>query len=42
MLKPDVGSYRNTLGVARYRAGDYDGAIEALEKSMELHGRRWL
>jgi uncharacterized protein HemY len=27
----------NTLGVARYRAGDYKGAVTALEKSRELH-----
>jgi tetratricopeptide (TPR) repeat protein len=26
----------NTLGVARYRAGDWKGAIQALHKSMEL------
>jgi tetratricopeptide (TPR) repeat protein len=28
--------FRNTLGVARYRAGDWPGAIEALAKSEEL------
>ena len=33
---PKVGSYRNTLGVARYRAGDNTGALEALDQSMEL------
>src|SRR5262249_6787684 len=35
-LVPNTGAYRNTLGVARYRAGDWEGAVEALEKSMEL------
>ena len=29
--------YWNTLGVARYRAGDFNAAVEALTKSMELH-----
>ena len=29
-------SYWNTLGVARYRAGDWEGAIRALEGSMRL------
>jgi serine/threonine-protein kinase len=33
--EPAQGAYWNTLGVARYRAGDFDGAIEALEASME-------
>ena len=32
----DNGSYWNTLGVARYRAGDWKGAVAALEKSMPL------
>jgi serine/threonine protein kinase len=27
----------NTLGVARFRAGDFKGAIKALKRSMELH-----
>jgi hypothetical protein len=35
-LQPENGTYWNTLGVALYRAGDWTGAIEALEKSMEL------
>src|SRR5262249_22701846 len=30
------GTFWNTLGVARYRAGEYGAAIEALNKSMEL------
>jgi tetratricopeptide (TPR) repeat protein len=33
---PKNGVYWNTLGAARYRAGDGEGAIAALEKSMEL------
>jgi hypothetical protein len=32
----DSGIYRNTLGTALYRAGDWSGAIEALRKSNEL------
>src|SRR5262249_26338098 len=35
-LVPSTGAYRTTLGVARYRAGDWEGAVAALEKSMEL------
>jgi tetratricopeptide (TPR) repeat protein len=38
-LAPDEGDYWNTLGVARYRAGDWNAAVTALEKSVELrHG----
>jgi serine/threonine protein kinase/Flp pilus assembly protein TadD len=33
---PQSSSYRNTLGVARYRARDWKGAIEALEKAEAL------
>jgi len=33
---PNEGSFWNTLGVARYRVGDYKRAIEALDKSMSL------
>jgi tetratricopeptide (TPR) repeat protein len=33
----EVATYWNTLGIARYRAGDWKLAIEALKKSMELH-----
>jgi serine/threonine protein kinase/tetratricopeptide (TPR) repeat protein len=36
-VQPTVGRYWNTLGVARYRAGDCKAAIADLEKSMELH-----
>src|SRR5262249_18173649 len=38
-LEPVQGTYWNTLGVARYRAADWPGAVEALNKSIELrHG----
>jgi eukaryotic-like serine/threonine-protein kinase len=33
---PENGTYWNTLGVARYRAGDWTGAITALEESRRL------
>ena len=33
---PDDGSFRNTLGVVRYRLGDWKGAVEALEDSVRL------
>jgi tetratricopeptide (TPR) repeat protein len=33
---PNASHFRKTLGVARYRAGDLKGAIEALAKSEEL------
>ena len=33
---PQVGGIWNTLGVARYRAGAWDAAIEALSRSVEL------
>lgn len=35
---PDSPPYWNTLGVACYRAGDADAAIEALERSRDLNG----
>ena len=35
-LEPKNWAYRNTLGAAQYRAGDWKAAIAALEKSMEL------
>ncbi len=34
---PDVASYWNTLGMARYRMERWDDAKAALEKSMQLH-----
>ena len=40
-LKPDYEPIWNTLGVARYRAEDMEGAIEALEKSEELSGGQY-
>jgi tetratricopeptide (TPR) repeat protein len=33
-----VGNYQNTLGVARYRNGDWTGCIEVLGHSMRLRG----
>ena len=33
---PDEGTFRNTLGVVRYRLGDWKGAVEALEDSVRL------
>jgi tetratricopeptide (TPR) repeat protein len=38
-LDPDEGDYWNTMGVAQYRAGDWPGAIQALEHAIALHGR---
>jgi tetratricopeptide (TPR) repeat protein len=35
-LRPNEGNHWNTLGVARYRAGDCKAAIAALERSMQL------
>jgi superkiller protein 3 len=35
-LSPQEAGVWNTLGVAHYRAGEWQAAIEALEKSMEL------
>jgi tetratricopeptide (TPR) repeat protein len=37
-LAPQNGDYLNTLGVARYRVGDWEGAVGALTKSMEARG----
>ena len=34
-LSPNMASFWNTLGTAQYRAGDWRGAIEALNKSEE-------
>jgi tetratricopeptide (TPR) repeat protein len=33
---PKVGTFWLTLGVARYRAGDFKGAVEAFDRSMAL------
>jgi serine/threonine protein kinase/Tfp pilus assembly protein PilF len=38
-LVPDAGLFWNTLGVAHYRLGNWQQAIESLEKSLELLGR---
>jgi serine/threonine protein kinase/Tfp pilus assembly protein PilF len=35
-LKPEDGANWNTLGVAQYRAGEWQPAIESLNKSLEL------
>jgi superkiller protein 3 len=35
-LAPENGGYRNTLGVAYYRAGDWKSAVATLEKSIEM------
>jgi tetratricopeptide (TPR) repeat protein len=37
-LSPQSGGIWNTLGVARYRAGEWQAAVDALQKSMELRG----
>jgi tetratricopeptide (TPR) repeat protein len=34
--EPQIANYWNTLGVAKYRAGQWQAAIESLEKSIEL------
>jgi uncharacterized protein HemY len=33
---PQIGKFAQTLGVACYRTRDWKGAVEALEKSMQL------
>jgi eukaryotic-like serine/threonine-protein kinase len=38
-LDPHRPTYWNTLGVARYRVGDFKGAVEAMNKSMDLQKR---
>jgi tetratricopeptide (TPR) repeat protein len=35
-VRPRIGEYRNTLGVAHYRNGDYRAAIAELEESMKM------
>ena len=34
--RPDVGTCWNTLGAAQYRAGNYEEAVKALDRSVEL------
>jgi uncharacterized protein HemY len=45
-LSPQKGIFWNTLGVARYRSGDWQGAVDALNRSMQLRqggdGFDWL
>ena len=36
MRAPKMGDYWNTLGVAHYRAGEFESALIALSRSMEL------
>jgi tetratricopeptide (TPR) repeat protein len=38
-LAPEAWPYWETLGVAHYRAGDWDAAVRALSKSAELNDR---
>jgi uncharacterized protein HemY len=35
-LAPDVGAFWNTFGAAQYRAADWQAAVAAFNKSMEL------
>ena len=37
-LEPDIANHRDNLGVAQYRAGDWQGALDALEKAREMRG----
>ena len=36
--EPKNADFVKTLGVARYRAGDFAGSIEALNRSIDGHG----
>jgi hypothetical protein len=38
-LAPDDGDLLNTLGVAQYRAGDFESAVGTLERAVEARGR---
>jgi uncharacterized protein HemY len=38
---PDNGEYLNTLGVAQYRVGQYQQAVETLSRSNKLNTRRF-
>jgi serine/threonine protein kinase len=38
VASPEEGTYWNTLGVARYRSGNWAGAVAALEESRRLLG----
>jgi serine/threonine protein kinase len=37
--EPEKGAYWSTLGMARYRTGEWAAAEAALKRSIELHGR---
>jgi serine/threonine protein kinase/tetratricopeptide (TPR) repeat protein len=37
-LEPNVWQYWNTLGVARYRNGDWNGTIAAMKKASQMNG----
>jgi hypothetical protein len=37
-LEPDQGSFVNTLGVAHYRIGQYQKALDTLQRSSKLNG----
>jgi tetratricopeptide (TPR) repeat protein len=37
VLAPKMGDYRNTLGAAYYRVGEWQKAVEALNESRKLH-----
>ena len=39
-LSPEDGDYWNTLGIARYRSGDWQGSVSALTRSLRLMGNR--
>jgi hypothetical protein len=38
VAQPDVATYASTLGVARYRAGNFQGSLEALNRSVVGQG----
>jgi tetratricopeptide (TPR) repeat protein len=38
-ITPDEGTYWNTLGVTHYRAGEWDEAMKAFDRSMQLRGQ---
>jgi hypothetical protein len=37
---PDYGNFLNTLGVAQYRVGQLERALDTLTRSNQLHGNR--
>lgn len=40
-LRPEGGGYWKILGLAHYRAGDWDAAIEAVNKGTEVRGTEY-